>query len=153
MSPLIVSTQETWRTRVIARGGAYHHTMAMENKPAIRPTARVLLLDDQDRVLLFCGQDATNPSMRFWFPAGGGIEPGETAEEAARREVLEETGFADLVLVYKAVELYKEGKKETAFQIFSSLKLNHEDNQKLKLEDWLSAANIIPDSVIYRYNL
>lgn len=91
-------TQESSRTRVIARGGGNHHTMAMENKPVIRPTARVLLLDDQDRVLLFCGQDATNPSMRFWFPAGGGIEPGETAEEAARREVLEETGFTDLVL-------------------------------------------------------
>ena len=56
-------------------------------------------------------------------------------------------------MVYKAVEFYKEGKKETAFKIFSSLKLNHADNQKLKLEDWLSAAKIIPDSVIYQYNL
>jgi len=47
----------------------------------------------------------------------------------------------------------QEGKKETAFKIFSSLKLNHADNQKLKLEDWLTAANIIPDTVIYQYNL
>lgn len=70
----------------------------MGNRPVIRPTTRVLLLDDLDRVLLFRAQDATNPSLRFWFPTGGGIEPGETAEEAARREVCEETGFTDLVL-------------------------------------------------------
>jgi len=70
----------------------------MEIEAVIRPTARVLLLDDLDRVLLFRGQDSTIPGIHFWFPVGGGIEPGETAEEAARREVWEETGFADLVL-------------------------------------------------------
>ena len=72
--------------------------MPMGNRPVIRPTARVLLLDDLHRVLLFRGQDATNHGIPFWFTAGGGIEPGETAEEAAHREVLEETGLPDLVL-------------------------------------------------------
>jgi hypothetical protein len=61
-------------------------------------------------------------------------------------------GFSDLVLVYKAVEMYKEGKKEDAFKIFSTLKIKNEDNQSLRLEDWLSVNNIIPDSVIYQYN-
>jgi len=70
----------------------------MENDPVIRPTVRVLLLDDRDRVLLFRGQDPSTPDIRYWFPAGGGIEPGEKPEDAARREVLEETGLANFEL-------------------------------------------------------
>ena len=64
----------------------------MAPDPVVRPTARVLLLDDADRVLMFCGNDPADPGSRFWYPPGGGIEPGETPEVAARREVLEETG-------------------------------------------------------------
>ena len=70
----------------------------MTLQPKIRPTARVLLLDENDRVLLFRGQDPNNPEVRFWFPAGGGIEKGESAETAARREVREETGLLEFVL-------------------------------------------------------
>ena len=51
----------------------------MENEHIIRPTARVLLLDEHERVLLFRGQDPANPNIRYWFPTGGGIEPDETA--------------------------------------------------------------------------
>ncbi len=64
----------------------------------IRHTARVLLIDEHDRVLLFRGQDPDNPSVRFWFPPGGGIEGVETPEEAAKREVFEETGLKDFIL-------------------------------------------------------
>jgi len=66
--------------------------------PTVRPTARVLLVDTEHRVLLFEGIDETDPSRAFWFPPGGGIEPGEGAREAAIREVREETGLADLHL-------------------------------------------------------
>jgi len=58
----------------------------------------VLMLDDASRVLLFCAHDPAVPGSRFWYPPGGGIEAGETAEAAARREVLEETGLDDVVL-------------------------------------------------------
>ena len=64
----------------------------MDGGTRIRPTARVLLLDDHDRALLFRGRNDDAPSVRFWFPAGGGIEAGESPRDAAIREVWEETG-------------------------------------------------------------
>jgi len=63
-----------------------------------RLAARVLLVDEQDRVLLFRGQDPADLALRFWFPPGGGIEPGEDARDAALRELREETGLVDVEL-------------------------------------------------------
>lgn len=45
------------------------------------------------KTLLFHGKDGHDPSHTWWFTAGGGIEPGETAREAAARELEEETGI------------------------------------------------------------
>ncbi len=60
-----------------------------------RPTARVLLLDPQDRILLLKGRLPVDPGgPAFWFTVGGGVDPGESHREAAAREILEETGFA-----------------------------------------------------------
>lgn len=59
-----------------------------------RRTARVILLDPQDRILLLKGRLPSDPAAPgAWFTVGGGVEPGETLDEAARREILEETGF------------------------------------------------------------
>ncbi len=61
-----------------------------------RPTVRVLLLDPADRILLMKGRLPSDPGAPgAWFTIGGGIERGETPEAAARREILEETGFRD----------------------------------------------------------
>ncbi|MFC6285154.1 NUDIX hydrolase [Nocardioides sp. GCM10027113] len=62
-----------------------------------RKAVKVLLLDPDDRVLLLSGREDEH-SDPFWFPVGGGIEPGEDAATAARREVAEETGLGDLRL-------------------------------------------------------
>jgi 8-oxo-dGTP pyrophosphatase MutT (NUDIX family) len=62
--------------------------------PILRPAARVLLIDDQDRVLLL----RANVGPGVWITSGGALEPGETAEQAALRELREETGVADAEL-------------------------------------------------------
>ena len=58
----------------------------------LRPTVRVLLLDARDRVLLF--EMRTGDGRVFWCPPGGGLDPGETHEQAALRELREETGWS-----------------------------------------------------------
>lgn len=60
----------------------------------VRTSARVVLLDENDRVLLMRGHDPRTPDIPFWFTVGGGIEPGEALREAAIRELWEETGCA-----------------------------------------------------------
>ena len=60
----------------------------------VRATARVIVLDDRDRMLLMRGHDPAKPERgAWWFTVGGGIDPGETPEQAARRELREETGL------------------------------------------------------------
>jgi 8-oxo-dGTP pyrophosphatase MutT (NUDIX family) len=60
--------------------------------PLPRPSARVLLIDTERRVLLFNGHDPIRPDAKFWFTVGGGVEPGEDLRTAALRELAEETG-------------------------------------------------------------
>ncbi|UFT00394.1 NUDIX hydrolase [Nocardia huaxiensis] len=59
----------------------------------VRTSARIVLLDEQDRVLLLRGRDPQVPDVQFWFTIGGGVDPGETLREAAIRELHEETGY------------------------------------------------------------
>ena len=63
--------------------GAHHF-------PRTDPAVIVRVVDDTDRLLL--GRQASWPEGRFSVLAGF-VEPGETLEEAVRREVLEESGI------------------------------------------------------------
>ena len=59
-----------------------------------RVAARLVLVDEEDRVLLVEGHDPARPENGwYWFTVGGGVDEGETAEEAAIREAREETGL------------------------------------------------------------
>jgi ADP-ribose pyrophosphatase YjhB (NUDIX family) len=63
-----------------------------------RHAARVVLLDPQDRVLLMRYDDGP-PNGSHWATPGGGLEPGESYQEAALRELAEETGWSDIDLL------------------------------------------------------
>ena len=56
----------------------------------IRPAARAIVVDPDDRILLVRFEF---PGRTLWATPGGGIEPGETTEDALRRELREETGL------------------------------------------------------------
>ena len=57
----------------------------------IRRAARLLVIDEHERLLLFRFTFAGRKP--FWATAGGECDLGETFEDAARRELIEETGL------------------------------------------------------------
>lgn len=61
-----------------------------------RRAARALVFDPDDRLLLI---NALDPAARhagdWWEIPGGGIDPGESPEDAIRRELWEEAGISD----------------------------------------------------------
>ena len=62
--------------------------------PLERRAARVLLVDEDARVLLQnCCDPADSAAGSWWNTMGGGLDEGETPEQAAVREVHEETGL------------------------------------------------------------
>ncbi|GAA1371056.1 NUDIX hydrolase [Streptomyces beijiangensis] len=62
----------------------------------LRRVARVVLLDPEDRILLMHGYEPDDPTRTWWFTPGGGVEGAETREEAAVRELKEETGITEV---------------------------------------------------------
>jgi 8-oxo-dGTP diphosphatase len=65
-----------------------------------RSSARLLVIDEFDCVLLFKFSHASGPLIgkSYWATPGGAVDKGETFEEAALRELEEETGFVGLDL-------------------------------------------------------
>ena len=61
----------------------------------LRQAARAVLLDPDDRILLVRFEF---PAAAFWGTPGGGLDPGETHEQAILRELAEEAGLEDVVL-------------------------------------------------------
>lgn len=64
--------------------------------PRLRPAARALVLDPDDRLLLLRFEfppAADRPGQTVWVPPGGGLEPSESHASAIRRELAEELGL------------------------------------------------------------
>jgi 8-oxo-dGTP pyrophosphatase MutT (NUDIX family) len=61
----------------------------------VRPASRLIVIAPDDRVLLFkwAHELVRSPSGSVWITPGGGLEGDETYEQAAARELHEETGI------------------------------------------------------------
>jgi len=66
-------------------------SVALNPALRLRRAARIIVLDPEGRALMFRYDVPGRPP--FWVTAGGECEPGESFEDAARRELFEETGI------------------------------------------------------------
>jgi ADP-ribose pyrophosphatase YjhB (NUDIX family) len=118
--------------------------MAERYAAGIRIRVAVLLVRD-GAVLLVRHR---KPGREYWLVPGGGVDPGETLEEAGRREVLEETGLevemGRPVLICEAID--PEGSRHVLNVYFQgsvsggTLKLGEEP--VLTGVDWFPAASL-----------
>jgi 8-oxo-dGTP pyrophosphatase MutT (NUDIX family) len=69
--------------------------------PQTRKAVRILLINDKKELLLMCVENFDIKTLdgskhkRLWCTVGGGIEKDESIQEAAVRELYEETGLSD----------------------------------------------------------
>jgi 8-oxo-dGTP pyrophosphatase MutT (NUDIX family) len=70
-----------------------------------RATARVLVFDETDALLLYLTYGVSHDVPPRWITPGGGVEPGEDFRTAGERELFEETGLrATLAEPFRTVE-------------------------------------------------
>lgn len=80
----------------------------------IRVICRAVILDKKkEKVLL-----VRNKRAKFWYPAGGGWEPGESMTDCVEREVLEETGLTVSLEKLLYVQQFSPNTKEVHLEMF-----------------------------------
>jgi ADP-ribose pyrophosphatase YjhB (NUDIX family) len=118
--------------------------------PLMMVGAATLVVDGQGRLLLMKRSD-----NGCWAPPGGAVELGEQVEQAARREVLEETGLTlgDLELfgVFSGPEFFYRYPNGDEVHNITIVYLAREFNGSLTLNDehtawgWFATADIPAD--------
>jgi len=107
---------------------------------SVRRAARLLVLDEHDSLLLIEGFDpADRDAGTWWFTPGGGLEEGETFEEAGRRELLEETGAVAGALVEvgeeRTVDFDLDGRRFVQTERYFAVRLPRFDPVATELTD------------------
>jgi double-stranded uracil-DNA glycosylase len=80
-----------WRERLMW----FHDLSGRASKLPLRTAVRAVVVTPDKRTLLL---RYFNEYDEWWIPPGGGVEPGESDEEALRREVREELGIEEFEL-------------------------------------------------------
>ncbi len=119
--------------------------------PLLMVGAAVLIVDSLDRLLLLKRSDND-----CWGVPGGAVEPGETVEESARREVQEETGLKlagmTLLDVFSGQELFYVYPNGDKIYNITVAYLSRRAGGQIRLNaehsawDWFEAGNL-PDSL------
>jgi ADP-ribose pyrophosphatase YjhB (NUDIX family) len=119
---------------------------------SIVPAVSVVLPDDEGRILLIHRVDND-----YWSIPGGGMEPGESVTEAAKREVKEETGIdckiTGLVGIYSDpnhVAAYDDGEVRQEFSICLTARAT---GGSLRTSDESSEVEFVPAESIPRHRI
>lgn len=127
-------------------------------KYPIRPHIGVgILLIRDDKLLLV--KRKYDPDAGYWSIPGGHVDLGERVEEAAEREILEETGFkvkiSDLAGIINKVMYDKKGKIEYHYVLINYFveQIEGEANQPPKAQDDALEARFVPFEELKDYKL
>jgi 8-oxo-dGTP pyrophosphatase MutT (NUDIX family) len=97
----------------------------------VRQAVRVVLVDENDQVLLLRHASGGHEFEPHWAPPGGGVDPGETLQAAAARELWEEVGFTDVPLarpVWTWLHRYRyQGERITQHETIFVVRIAHAD--------------------------
>lgn len=113
-------------------------------KLPIRHSIKVILLNQHNQMLLMCADTFLNDKYygKFWFPIGGGTLEKESEEEAAYREIYEETGIEKdevqlgPVVWFGEAEFFLKGKMFLQKERFIVAKTKKEKVFLNELDDW-----------------
>lgn len=106
--------------------------------PRERACARLLVIDDSDRALLFCVDFRANGGGNVWMTPGGGIAFGESVATAAYRELAEEVGLAAVSLrVLDRLPTRRHGRShEATFEHLDHWVAVRVDHGQISGDDW-----------------
>ncbi len=82
-----------------------------------RNGVRIAVVDDDRRILLLRTEDPADPDALRWELPGGGVDPYEDLRDAAKRELLQETGIEVEEVGIRVGVVQSELRQETVFVV------------------------------------